>query len=43
MKAPNYDRGLLIVSVITLTVLAAPFGLFWLFLWAACVFGRDCV
>ena len=43
MKAPNYDRVNVIVSAITLTLLAAPFGLFWLFLWAACVFGKDCV
>ena len=39
MKAPNYDRGILIVSAITLALLAAPFAL----LWAACVFGKECV
>jgi len=39
VKAPNYGRGLLIVSAIALTILASPY----LLLWAACVFAKECV
>jgi hypothetical protein len=43
VKERNYLREVTVLSLGVLGLLAAPFALFWLFLWAACVFGKECV